>query len=257
MILSIVNHKGGTGKTTTTINLGSSLALLGHKVLLVDFDAQGSLTYSLGIGDDQPTIADLFHGDEVFANVIQQREDMHILPAGASLADIELAIAQSDDRYGHLKNLLSLLSNYDFILIDCPPSLSLLTLNALTASSYVVVPMQMDVLALRGLDSMLDTIQKVNRINPELSLLGVLPTMVDPRKNIHKEIVSHIKSNYQAVRLFQQSVHTSVRAAEAPSFGKSVVSYAPTSSTANDYKALAKEIAQLCKINKKQPVANI
>ncbi|HEY8938196.1 MAG TPA: ParA family protein [Cyclobacteriaceae bacterium] len=250
MVISIVNHKGGTGKTTTTLNLGSALALQGYRVLLVDFDAQGSLSYSLGIDDNEPTITDLFHGDENANNVIQQREGMDILPANATLADIELAIAKSESRYHHLKDLLNTLSVYDFVLIDCPPSLSLLTLNALTASAYIVVPMQMDVLALRGLDSMLETMQKVQPINPQLSLLGVLPIMVDPRKNIYKEIVSHIKSNYQDVRLFQHSIHTSVKAAEAPSFGKSVVTYAPTSTTANDYKKLAKEIVKQCKANK-------
>ncbi len=252
MTVSIVNHKGGTGKTTTTVNLGSALALMGHKVLLVDFDAQGSLSYSLGIDDDLPTITDLLHGDEPIGKVLQERENMYVLPANTSLADIELAIAKSEDRYHHLKNLLSLVGEYDFVLIDCPPSLSLLTLNALTASEYVIVPMQMDVLALRGLDSMIETIQKVSDINPQLKLLGVLPIMVDPRKNIHQEILVHIRSNYNDVRLFRQTIRTSVKAAEAPSFGKSVVSYAPSSTTAADYKELATEVAKLCKANNKQ-----
>lgn len=252
MIISVVNHKGGTGKTTTTINLGSALALNGHKVLLVDFDAQGSLSYSLGIDDELPTITDLLHGDEPIGRVLQEREHMHVLPANTSLADIEFAIAKSEDRYHHLRNLLSLAGDYDFVLIDCPPSLSLLTLNALTASEQVIVPMQMDVLALRGLDSMIETIQKVNDINPRLKLLGVLPIMVDPRKNIHQEIMGHIKTNYSAIRLFKQAIHTSVKAAEAPSFGKSVVSYAPSSTTAADYRELALEVAKLCKVNNKQ-----
>lgn len=256
MIISIVNHKGGTGKTTTTINLGSALALKGYKVLLVDFDAQGSLSYSLGIGDDLPTLTDLLHGDEPIGRVLQERENMHVLPANTSLADIEFAIAKSEDRYNHLKNLLSLVGPYDFVLIDCPPSLSLLTLNALAASENVIVPMQMDVLALRGLDSMIETIQKVNDINQHLKLLGVLPIMVDPRKNIHQEIMGHIKLNYKSVRLFRQTIHASVKAAEAPSFGKSVVSYAPSSTTAADYKELAEEVAKLCKSNKKQVATN-
>lgn len=252
MTIAIVNHKGGTGKTTTTINLGSALATQGCRVLLVDFDAQGSLSYSLGITDDEPTIADLFHDEEPLERVIQEREGMHVIPAGQSLADIELAIAQSGDRYNHLKNLLDRLLDYDFVLIDCPPSLSLLTLNALAASAYVIVPMQLDVLALRGLDSMLETIRKVNSINPNLSLLGVLPIMVDTRKNIHQEIMNHIKLNYNGTRLFKQTIHSSVRAAEAPSFGKSVVNYSPSSTTACDYKELAREVAKLCKVNHDQ-----
>jgi chromosome partitioning protein len=240
MILSIVNHKGGTGKTTTTINLGSALAAHGCSVLLVDFDAQGSLTYSLGIDDGEPTIADAFHGETSIEQLLIERERMHVLPSGSKLADVELAIAKSDDRFYHLKNLLAPLLQYDFVLIDCPPSLSLLTLNALAASDYVIVPMQMDVLALRGLDSMLQTVKKVNALNPSLEVLGILPIMVDPRKNINQEILSHIKSNYTE-RVFKQVIHISVKAAEAPSFGKSVVQYAPSSSSAVDYKALAKE----------------
>jgi chromosome partitioning protein len=241
VIISIVNHKGGTGKTTTTINLGSALALLGCKVLLIDFDAQGSLSYSLGIGDAEPTIAEVLHREKRLEEVIQERESMSVLPGGTALADIELAIAQSENRFDHLKNLLTLLPAYDFILIDCPPSLSLLTLNALTASTHVLVPMQLDVLALRGLDSMLETMRKVDSINPRLSLLGVLPIMIDPRKNIHQEILSHIKTNYN-VHIFSHPIRASVKAAEAPSFGKSVVHYAPASTTTSDYQELAKEI---------------
>jgi chromosome partitioning protein len=240
MIISIVNHKGGTGKTTTTINLGSALAEQGYSVLLVDFDAQGSLTYSLGINDEEPCIAAALLGEVSVDSLVKDREGLKVIPATAALADVELAIAKAEDRYHHLKSLLSSFDNYDFILIDCPPSLSLLTLNALVASDYVMVPMQMDVLALRGLDSILDTVKKVNVINPALEVLGVLPIMVDLRKNIYQEILKHIKSNY-AVRVFDQVIHTSVKAAEAPSFGKSVVKYAPSSSTALNYQALSQE----------------
>lgn len=244
MIISIVNHKGGTGKTTSTINIGSALALLGHKVLLVDFDAQGSLTYSLGINDKDYTIADVLHGEVSLPDVLKQRESMDVLPAGAQLADIELSIARSEQHFHHLQSLLASLPGYDFILIDCPPSLSLLTLNALAASEQVIVPMQLDVLSLRGLDSMLSTIQKVTTINRSLRILGVLPIMIDPRKNIHQEITNHIKANYE-IRIFNQAIRTSVKAAEAPSFGKSVVRYAPSSTTSRDYRALTLEILKL------------
>lgn len=243
MTISIVNHKGGTGKTTTTINLGSALTLQGHRVLLIDFDAQGSLSYSLGIADHSPTIADLLHGDESLEHVIQQRENMDILPAGSSLADSELSISRSDDRYHHLKNLISQLSGYDYILIDCPPSLSMLTINALVASESVLIPMQMDVLALRGLDSILNTVDKVKALNPDLSVIGILPVMADSRKNIHQEIIQHIQSTYM-VPLFKQHIRPCVKAAEAPSFGQSVIGYAPTSSTACDYLTLAQELVE-------------
>jgi chromosome partitioning protein len=255
MIISIVNHKGGTGKTTTTINLGSSLAEAGFRVLLVDFDAQGSLTYSLGIDDHETTIADAFHGDLTVQDLIMKREGMDILPAGPALADVELAIAQAEERFNHLSNLLETHTEYDFILIDCPPSLSLLTLNALAASDHIIVPMQMDVLALRGLDSMLETVRKIKVINPRLSVLGVLPVMVDTRKNIHQEILEHIQSNYSE-RVFSQVIHTSVKAAEAPSFGKSVVAYASQSTTAIGYKALAKEIIHITKLLRQSFTSN-
>ena len=246
MIISIVNHKGGTGKTTTTINLGSALAATGHRTLLVDFDAQGSLSYSLGIDDGCASIAEALLGEVAIDEIVQKRESMDILPAGPTLANVELSIAQADERFNHLKQLLSELPVYEFILIDCPPSLSLLTLNALNASDYVIVPMQMDVLALRGLDSMLETIRKIGPINPQLEVLGILPIMVDARKNIHQEIRNHITTNY-SVPLFEHAIHGSVKAAEAPSFGKSVLHYAPSSTTANDYKGLAKEILSVTK----------
>ncbi len=244
MIISIVNHKGGTGKTTTTVNLGSALAAQGYRVLLVDFDAQGSLSYSLGIDDSLATIADALVGEVPIHQIIQERETMDILPAASSLADVELAIAKAEEHYHHLKTLLNQLTGYDFILIDCPPSLSLLTLNALTASDFVIVPMQMDVLALRGLDSMLETVKNATRINPQLTVLGILTVMADPRKNIYLEIMNHIKTNYTE-RLFSQAIHSSVKAAEAPSYGKSVICHAPNSTTACDYQAFSKELIEL------------
>jgi chromosome partitioning protein len=247
MVVSIVNHKGGTGKTTTTINLGSALAAQGNKVLLVDFDAQGSLTYSLNIINAGRSIANALQGEFPVREILQERESMHILPANAALADVELAIASAADRFNHLKDLLSQLPKYDFVLIDCPPSLSLLTLNALVASDQIIVPMQLDVLALRGLDSMLETLEKVSVLNPRVEVLGILPVMVDLRKNIQVEILSHIKNNY-AVPLLKQAIHVSVKAAEAPSFGKSVISYAPSSTVANDYRELAKEVLTLTEI---------
>ncbi len=249
MTISIVNHKGGTGKTTTTVNLGSALAADGYRVLLVDFDAQGSLSYSLGISDEEPTIADALLGEIAVQKIVREREGMDILPASSSLADVELTISKSENYLFYLKDLLAELSGYDFILIDCPPSLSVLSLNALTASDYIIVPMQMDVLALRGLDSMLDTIKKLQTINPMLKVLGVLPVMADMRKNIYQEIKSLIETNY-AAHLFRQSIHINVKAAEAPSFGLSVINYAPTSTVAIDYREFAQEVLTLTKKSK-------
>ncbi len=244
MVLSIVNHKGGAGKTTTTINLGAALAADGYSVLLIDFDAQGSLSYSLGAGEVYPTVAEALFGEHPVKDVLISREGLQILPASSTLADIELAIARSDDRFHHLARLIRVLPEVDFILVDCPPSLSVLTLNALAASDQVLIPMQLDVLSLRGLDMMLDTIQKMSSVNNRLSIMGVLPVMVDPRKNINREILAHLQTNYQ-VRVFKQSIRSSVKAAESPSFGESVIRYAPASTTAADFRALAKEIAVL------------
>ncbi len=255
MIISIVNHKGGTGKTTTTINLGSSLAEAGYRVLLVDFDAQGSLTYSLGIDDRGFTIADAFHGDVAVHQLVSEREGMHVIPASADLADVELAMAKAEERFNHLSDLLQALPDYDFVLIDCSPSLSLLTINALAASDYIIVPMQMDVLALRGLDSMLETVRKVKVINPRLSILGILPVMVDTRKNMYQEILEHVQSNFSE-RVFSQVIHCSVKAAEAPSFGKSVITYAPQSITASDYRSFAQEVLKLTKSIHEQLATN-
>jgi chromosome partitioning protein len=251
MIISIVNHKGGTGKTTTTINLGSALAAQGQRVLLVDFDAQGSLTYSLGINAPEFTITDALLGEATIADALHEREGMDVLPANETLADAELSIARSGERFNHLKALLRPLQEYDFILIDCPPSLSLLTLNALIASDHLIVAMQMDVLALRGLDSILSIVDQLKPLNENLSVLGILAVMVDTRKNMHLEIISHIKSNYQT-SLFKQSIRSCVKAAEAPSFGRSVVQHAPSSRTAQDYIAFSNEIRQMVLVHRKQ-----
>jgi chromosome partitioning protein len=244
MILSVVNHKGGAGKTTTTINLGAALAADGYSVLLIDFDAQGSLSYSLGAEDGIPTIADALLGEASLDDVLITREGLSVLPASSSLADVELAIAKADDRFHHLRDLIRNLPSFDFILIDCPPSLSLLTVNALVASDRVLIPMQLDVLSLRGLDMMLDTVQRISSLNTALTVMGVLPVMVDPRKNINKEILAHLQTNY-SLNIFTQTIRSSVKAAEAPSFGKSVLNYAPGSTTSADFRALAKEVAAL------------
>lgn len=247
MTIAIVNHKGGTGKTTTTINLGCALAQHKSRVLLIDFDAQGNLSYSLGINEDSPNIADVLLGDVTLNEALVKREKMEVLPGGPNLANIELSIANAEDHYHHLANLLRLVAAYDFILIDCPPSISLLTINALCASDRVIIPMQLDVLALRGLDLIHDTITKINGVlKPELEIEGILPVMVDSRKNLNKEILEFIRAKY-STPVFPHFIRSSVKAAEAPSFGKSVISYAPRSTTAEDYVRFAETIRKKTK----------
>lgn len=251
MIIAIVNHKGGTGKTTTTLNLGSALAAAGQRVLLADLDPQGSLTYSLGIDDTVPSVAEVLLGEIAMSEAIVSREAMDVLPAHTSLADVELSMAQADERFGYVKALLAEASGYDFILLDCAPSLSLLSVNALVAADALIVPMQMDVLALRGLTSMLETVEKVRTFNAGLQVLGVLSVMADSRKHIHQEVMALIRAEYP-VPIFNQVIRTSVKAAEAPSFGTSVLHYAPESTTACDYRQLAGEV--LSRVARLDPV---
>ena len=245
MIVSVVNQKGGTGKTTSTINLAKALELHGKRILLIDMDPQGSLTYSLGVVDIDKSIADVLYGDADLLEVIVEREGMDVIPPSISLADVELSLVDVEDREYRLKYLLEKVDGYDFVIIDCPPSLSLLTINALAVSKYVIVPMLMEVLSLQGLDLISETLQKIKQsVNPELSVLGILPVMVDRRRKLSSEVYEHINSNYD-FRMFETQIRPNVRASEAPSFGQSVISYAPTSNSANDYMELCEEILKL------------
>ncbi|MEQ9307484.1 MAG: ParA family protein [Marinoscillum sp.] len=245
MIIAIVNQKGGTAKTTTTVNLGKILEQRGKRVLLVDADPQGSLSYSLGIIQPEKTISDLLYNEASLSDVVQTREGMDVIPSDVSLADAELALTDSENREGHIKELLSGTQGYDIILIDCPPSLSLLTVNALTAASGIIIPMLMEVLSLQGLDLISETIDKIREtLNSELKVLGILPVMVDSRRKLSFEVFDHISQNYD-FRIFETRIRPNVRASEAPSFGQSVVSYAPDSNSAKDYTELGDELLKL------------
>lgn len=244
-IISIVNQKGGTGKTTTSLNLGSALAKLGKKVLLIDMDSQGNLGYSLGLDDGQ-TISDVFEGSAEIEQVIQEREGMHIVPSDMRLVDIELSLMDLDDRHNMLNSKISNLPvKYDYVLIDCPPSLSILAVNSLYASEKVVVPMLMEVLSLQGLDQIIQTIDKINAsYSKDLEILGILPVMVDKRRKLSLEVKDYILENYE-VKIFDSMIRNNVKASEAPSFGQSVIEYAPSSNSAKDYMTFANEIVKL------------
>ena len=244
-IISVVNQKGGTGKTTTSINLGSALTQLNKTVLLVDMDSQGNLGYSLGLDDGQ-TISDVLQDDIDINSVIQEREGMDIIPSDIRLVDIELSIADLDNREAILHELLAKLTkHYDYVLIDCPPSLSILSLNSLFASDFVIIPMLMEVLSLQGLDQIIQTINKIkNGYEVDLSILGVLPVMVDKRRKLTEEVREHIKENYD-VKIFDSMIRSNVKASESPSFGQSVVAYSPNSNSAKDYISFANEIDSL------------
>ncbi|UXX79505.1 AAA family ATPase [Reichenbachiella carrageenanivorans] len=241
-IIAIVNQKGGTGKTTTTVNLGCALAKKGKKVLLVDLDAQGNLSYSLGILEIEKSIGQVILGEIDFRDILIPREGLEVAPAQIDLADVEISIAGELARESILKKILATAKGYDYVLIDCPPSLSLLTINALNAASRVIVPLQMEVLSLQGLDQIISTINQIKEVlNENLEIMGLLPVMVDSRRKLSREIYEHIEENYN-FKIFDSRIRTNVRASEAPSFGESLISYAPTSNGAEDYMAFAEEI---------------
>lgn len=244
-VISIVNQKGGTGKTTTTLNLGSALAQLNKSVLIVDMDSQGNLGYSLGL-ESEHTLCDVLDGDHAIENVIHEKEGVHIIPSDIRLVDIELTLIELDNRQEILAtHLKKIANNYDYVLIDCPPSLSILAVNALYASDLVIVPMLMEVLSLQGLDQIIQTIDKINSgYKKSLEVLGILPVMVDKRRKLSEEVKDYINENYD-LRIFESFIRNNVKASEAPSFGQSVISYAPSSNSAKDYKAFANEIVGL------------
>jgi chromosome partitioning protein len=245
MVISLVNQKGGTGKTTSAVNLGSALALMGHKVLLLDLDPQGSLSFSLGIHKPACSVIDVFLKKTLLPASVVCKENMDVVPADLTLADLELGLARSAKREYKLKNILDGVQGYDYILIDCPPSLSLLTVNALNASERVIIPMQMEVLSLKGLENILLTLDRTKKaFNLDMKVLRVLPVMVDIRKNLNDEVKQYIRQNFD-IPIFTSCIRTNVKASEAPSFGKSVVSYAPRSNSAQDYISLANEIIHL------------
>lgn len=243
-IIAITNQKGGTGKTSSAINLSCGLATLKKKILLIDLDPQANLTYSFGINNPSYTITDLFSGRPGMTLI--EKEGLSILPADpgglCGLADVELTLMNKPGRERKLKDLLKTVSGYDYIFIDSPPSLTLLTLNALVSADSVLIPMQMEVLALQGLTQLLDTIKKVKaELNPGLKIKGIIPCMYDSRRNLSAEVLQAIKDNFSSVNIFRTHIRTCVRIAEAPSFSKSIISYAPGSNGSIDYMKLARE----------------
>ena len=244
-IVSIVNQKGGTGKTTTTINLGSALSKMGKKVLLVDLDPQGNLSYSLGVTEPEFSMVDVFEGEKRLKDIIIKLENGVCIAAGHNdMADIDISLVNQNDRESLLKNYLNdMRGSYDYILIDAPPSLSLLTINALNASDEVLIPLQLEVLTLQGLSQIISTIRKIKlNFNPELTIKGIVFVMYDKRRKLSDEVYTYIRNNVEE-RIFKTLIRSNVKIAEAPSFGKSVIDYDPASHGATDYMDFAKEFA--------------
>lgn len=244
IIISLMNHKGGVGKTTTTINIGAGLVKLGKKVLLVDLDPQANLTISLGIPRQKITIYESMRG-EAEITPYNVKKNLDVVTSTLDLSGAEMELINEAGRELIIGELFEpLVHEYDFIIIDCPPSLGLLTLNALTASDYVYIPMQTEFLALQGLAKIKQITDKVRfRLNKKLQIGGVIATMYDSRKVLNREVVETIKKYFKD-RVFDTMIRDNVSLAEAPAAHKDIFEYNPRSSGARDYLALSKEIME-------------
>ena len=245
--IAIANQKGGVGKTTTAINLSSCLAEAGQRVLTIDFDPQGNATSGLGLekGQIEDTVYEMMLGDCSFEDCLQRevQEDLDVLPSDSNLSGAEIELLDVENKEFVLKSHLDQVKNdYDFIIIDCPQSLSLLTLNALVAADTVLVPIQCEYYALEGLSQVLRTINIVKRkMNPSLEMEGVVFTMYDARTNLSLEVVENVKNNLNE-KIYKTIIPRNVRLAEAPSHGMPINIYDSKSTGAESYRLLAAEV---------------
>lgn len=243
-IIAVVNQKGGVGKTTTTINVAAQLASEKKSVLIIDLDPQGNASSGLGLERAaENTTYDLLCGDTQLPSVVQETgvAQLFIVPATSDLAGAEVELVSKLQREFSLKTALKSAA-YDYIFIDCPPSLGLLTINALTAASHVLIPVQAEYFALEGLSQLLNTVQAVRAsTNPNLELLGIALTMYDKRNSLSEQVFGEV-DNYFGDKLFSTVIPRNVRLAEAPSYGKTIYEHDRWSKGARSYKMLAKEI---------------
>lgn len=247
-VISVTNQKGGVGKTTSAVNIAYYLAKQGKQTLLIDFDPQGNATSGLGIDKQglERTMADVIVGNATLADVVipTEHKRLFLAPTTPHLANTEVELAQAERRFSRLKQAIETIDGYDFIIIDSPPSLSLLTVNGLIAARYILLPVQAEFYALEGLGQLLETMKLVRKsMNPTLDLLGVLPTMVDNRTTLSTQVHEEIKKHFPG-KVFKTVIPRNIRLAEAPSHGLPVGAYDKFSKGARAYKAVTKEVLE-------------